>query len=39
VTEPDPSPEEPEPSPVEAPWQQLFDKLDTIIALLEKLEH
>ena len=38
VTDPDPSPVEPPPSPVEAPWQQLFDKLDTIIALLENLE-
>ena len=37
VTEPEP-PEEPEPFPVEAHWQQLFDKLDTIIALLENLE-
>lgn len=37
-TEPDPSPEEPEPFPVEAHWQQLYGKLDTIIALLENLE-
>jgi hypothetical protein len=46
ATEPAPSPDEPEPSPTgdqpplpnDAPWQQLFEKLDTIIALLENLD-
>jgi len=46
ATEPAPSSEEPVPSPIEeqpslptdAPWQQLFEKLDTIITLLENLQ-
>jgi hypothetical protein len=38
VTEPAPSPEEPAPPPTGTPWQQLFEKLDTIITMLENQE-
>lgn len=38
--EPAPSPDREEPPfPTDVPWQQLLEKLDTIIALLENIEH